>query len=162
MTTQASPAALPEVQVSTLEHLYHADVRITDVVEFGTPLQPVLSGEMQPPACGARFDVRVDGTVSGPKLKGAITAVDYVTVRADGRMELHIHGIVSTEDGAKIAIFIDGLGTPEPAAGRIRLHEDVKLHSSDARYQWVNTLAVWARGAVNLQAMEVEVDAYSV
>lgn len=151
-----------QVQVSTLEHLYHVHVRIMEVVEFGTPLQPVLSGEIPPPASGARFDVHVEGTLSGPKLRGKLAAVDYVTFRADGRMELDVHGVASTDDGANIAVFIAGLGTPDPAAGKIRLHEDIRLHCTDARYQWVNALPIWARGAVDLQTMEVHVDAYAV
>lgn len=150
-----------QVQASSLEHLYHVHARITEVVEFGTPLQPLLSGEIPPPASGARFDVHVEGTLSGPKLQGKLTAVDYVTIRADGRMELHIHGVASTDDGAKIAVFIDGLGTLVPAAGEIRLHEDVTLHCTDVRFKWVNTLAIWARGVVDLQTMEVHVDAYA-
>jgi len=49
----------------------------------------------------------VEGTVTGPKLKGTVKGVDYANVRADGRLQLHFHAEITTEDGKKIAFFAD-------------------------------------------------------
>src|SRR2546427_13249714 len=40
----------------------------------------------------------VEGTVTGPKLKGMVKGVDYANVRADGRLQLHVHAGITTED----------------------------------------------------------------
>src|SRR2546429_9978342 len=49
----------------------------------------------------------VEGTVTGPKLKGTVKGVDYANVRADGRLQLHFHAEITTEAGKKIAFFAD-------------------------------------------------------
>ena len=160
MSTQAPLTATPKLSTADLEQLYHAKLRITRVVEFGTSMQSVLTGEAAPPPCGARFDVHVEGPISGTRLNGQLTAVDYVQLRADGRMELHIHGVVTSAEGATIAAYIDGTGRVEAGGKAVHLHEDVSLHCSDPRYQWVNTLSAWGRGIVDLERMEVTVDTY--
>jgi Protein of unknown function (DUF3237) len=58
----------------------------------------LLSGAAAPPPQGARFDSYVEGTVTGPKLKGTVKGVDYANVRADGRLQLHVHAGITTED----------------------------------------------------------------
>jgi hypothetical protein len=69
----------------------------------------LLSGAAAPPAGGVRFDAHVEGTVTGPKLKGTIKGVDYIKLRADGRFQLHFQAEITTEDGKKIALYADTL-----------------------------------------------------
>jgi hypothetical protein len=40
--------------------------------------------------------------------------VDYVTVRADGRIDLDIKAEITTDDGEKIAFAASGVGIPQP------------------------------------------------
>jgi len=42
-----------------------------------------------------------EGSSSGPRLKGTLTDVDYLQMRADGRTDLHIHAEITNEDGEK-------------------------------------------------------------
>src|SRR4051812_13607892 len=49
--------------------IYEYRPQITQVVEYGASADAVLSGQA-PPAEGARFDVYLEGPVSGPKFKG--------------------------------------------------------------------------------------------
>ena len=85
------------------ELIYDHIVQIKQVTEYGVALDTLLSGAERPPAEGARFDLHVEGTANGPKLKGAVKGVDYINVRADGRLQLHFHAEITTEDGKKIA-----------------------------------------------------------
>jgi len=42
--------------------------------------------------------------------------VDYFYVRADGRIQLHFHAELTTEDDKKIAVSADGVVVPEPGS----------------------------------------------
>jgi hypothetical protein len=95
------------------EPIYDHILQIKQVTEYGVALDTLLSGAGRPPAEGARFDLHVEGTANGPKLKGAVKGVDYINVRADGRLQLHFHAEITTEDGKKIALFTDGVATSD-------------------------------------------------
>jgi len=101
------------------ELIFEHAVHVKQLTEYGVDLKMLLSGAAAPPTDGARFDIHVVGNVTGPKLKGTVKGVDYINVRADGRLQLHFHAEITTEDGKKIALFADGVVTPKRGiAGR--------------------------------------------
>jgi hypothetical protein len=102
--------------------LYDATLRIDEVIDFGYPLAALASGAPIPPS-GIRFDVNFSGTVRGPRLTGAVGGVDYLSVRADGRLELHLHARVRTEDGASPAFVGTGLAIARRDAGPLSLFD---------------------------------------
>jgi hypothetical protein len=83
-----------------------------------------------------------------------------VHVRADGRFQLHIHAEITTDDGAKISVFADGVGLPRENSPIADLRENVTLTTSSEAYSWVNHLQVWAKGTTDLEKQEVEVKSY--
>ena len=141
--------------------LYEYSVAITGVVHFGIELSAILSGESAIPTEGARFDVAIDGESVGPKLKGRVSGIDHLRVRADGRMDLHIHAVMETDDGARISIFADGVCKPEPGSPVAELRENVTLFTSDPRYAWVNPLQIWGVGTVDLAKQVVHIRGFS-
>ncbi len=126
--------------------LYEYTVKFTRITEYGVGLQSLMSGQVAPPREGARFDVAFEGQATGPKLKGSVTGVDYLHVRADGRFQLHIPAQITTDDGEHIALFADGVVLPREGRRIADLRENVSLSTSSKRYAWVNTLQVWATG----------------
>ena len=144
------------------EKLYEVAVQFTDVTEFGVSLEALLAGETPPPPEGARIDVYFEGTISGERINGAVKGVDYLCFRADGRAELHIHGTITTPDGANVSFFGDGLVIDDGSDGPLQLRESVDLFSSHSEYTWVNGLALWGVGTVDPVAGKVEVTVYSV
>ena len=143
------------------EMVYEYRPRITEVVEYGASADAVLSGQAPPPE-GARFDFYLEGPVAGPKLRGTFTGVDYICFRADGRGELHIHGAITTEDGKKIALEAGGVAIPEEGSSVFQLREHVSLISSHPELSWVNPIAVWARGVVDVSTGQVHLKGYAV
>ena len=143
------------------ELLYEYTVKFTDITEYGVSLESLIAGTVDPPREGASFDVAFEGTSRGPKLKGKVTGVDYLRVRADGRFELHIHARITAEDGQKIALFIDGTALPRKGSSIADLRENVTLSTSAKDYTWVNTLQVWGIGTVDLVEQVVQLKAYS-
>lgn len=142
------------------ELLYEYRVNVTGITEFGVSFADLLSGAVAPPPEGARFDVHFEGASSGPKLKGTAKGTDHLFIRADGRMDLHIHGVMTTHDGHSIALFADGVCVPNPGSPVAELRENVTLFTSSQEYAWVNTLQIWGVGTVDLAAQVVHIKGY--
>ena len=129
------------------EQLYDMTLHFTSNEDFGITMEAIRGGEPIPPA-GARFDVAVAGECTG-KLAGTVNAVDYIVMRADGLVQLHIHGSLETVDGARISVSAVGTSEPNESTGLNDIRENVVLHSTSPAYAWVNTISVWAKGTVN-------------
>lgn len=103
--------------VEVEELLYEVAVSFTQVTEYGVSLQAIVSGQSGPPPEGARFDIAFEGDITGQRLKGRVNGVNYLNIRADGRIQLHIHAEITAEDNEKIAFFADGVCVPNPEQG---------------------------------------------
>ena len=143
------------------EFIYEYTVAVTQVVEYGTPADAVLSGQTPPPAEGARLDIHFEGPINGPKVQGTVKGVDHLHVRADGRCQLHIHAEITTADGKKIALAADGVAIPEKGSPVFQLRENATLTTSHPEYSWVNTIQVWAPGTVDVSKGEIRVKGYA-
>jgi len=144
------------------EPLYEATLRFTKVTEYGLSLGAFLAGQAAPPPAGSRIDVAFEGSLSGPKIKGHMSGVDYLQIRADGQAKLHIHAEIATDDGEKIAFFGDGIVRPEENTGLLQLRENITLTSSSPAYAWVNLVVGWGQGTVNPATGEIRVKVYAV
>ncbi len=143
------------------ELLYEYTLKITGMTEYGVSLGSLMAGEVVPPPEGARFDVAFEGAASGPKLKGKVSGVDYLRLRADGRFELHIHAEITADNGLKIALQADGVALPRTGSSIADLRENVTLFTSSREYTWVNALQVWGIGTVDLAEQVIQVKGYS-
>ncbi len=105
--------------------LFDEQIQLTGITEFGTSWNELLSGKASLPPEGARFDIAFEGTLSGEKINGTIKGTDFLDVRADGRFQIHIHAVVTTDDGENIALREDGIFIPPEdgsATGGLRLN----------------------------------------
>jgi hypothetical protein len=143
------------------ELLYEYTLKVTGMTQYGVSFEALMAGKVAPPPEGARFDLAFEGASRGPKLKGKVTGVDYLRIRADGRFELHIHAEITADDGQKIALHADGVALPRTGSSIADLRENVTLFTSSKDYAWVNALQVWGIGTVDLAAQVVNVTAYS-
>jgi hypothetical protein len=145
--------------MDTNELLFEVSAHITGNTEFGASLQAIAAGKAAPPPEGARFDVMDEGTVDGPKLKGKLYVTDYANIRADGRIDLHVHGRIELADGGKVAVSGEGLAIPDPS-GIMQLRHAWTLRSNSPPHSWVNSTPVWASGTVNLATGEIRLKGY--
>jgi hypothetical protein len=148
-------------QIEVGELLYDYTLSITGMTEYGINLAELMSGKIAMPPEGARFDVYVEGAATGGKLSGTVRGVDYLRVRADGRMELDIHAEITTAGGEKISVKADGVCNPRKDSSISDLKENITLFSSYDNYTWVNTLQVWGIGTVDLATGQIQVKGYS-
>jgi hypothetical protein len=141
------------------ELLYEYTAHFTNIVEYGTPLAAVLSGQAPIPPAGARFDIAFAGDVQG-QLAGRLEAIDYLNVRADGRMDLDLRGTLTTPEGARIAFAAGGVCLPAPGSTEALLRENVRLSTAHADYAWLGTREIWAIGYADLAASRVFLRGY--
>lgn len=128
------------------EKIYEYEVAITGAVDFGVSLEALTAGQAPIPPQGARFDFSFEGTSTG-RLTGTLRGIDYFHMRADGRGELNIRGVIETHDGARIALLADGVSSPRPD-GTTDLFENVRLSTAAEAYGWVNARQIWAVGTL--------------
>jgi hypothetical protein len=142
------------------EPLYESTLQFTKVVEYGVSAEALFSGQMPPPAEGARFDVHFEGPVTGARVRGTATGVDYLHIRADGRVQLDVHAEITTEDGKRIALRADGVGIPQNGSPVFLLRENATLTSNHPEYAWLNPLQVWAPGTVDVSRGQIRLTGY--
>jgi hypothetical protein len=145
--------------METNELLFELTAHITGNIEFGASMDAIASGKGAPPPEGARFDLSSEGTVEGPQLNGKAVMIDYANVRADGRIDLHIHGRIELAGGGLVAIFAEGLATPDPT-GTMQLRHSWTLRSNSPKHAWVNSTLVWVSGTVNPATGEIRLKGY--
>lgn len=141
------------------EKIYEYDVEVTGMTDCGVTLPDILSGQRQVPPQGVRIDIAFEGRAKG-RLAGRVQGIDYVWIRADGRIDLEIRAIVETEDGHRIALSAGGVALPRASEPIADLCENARLLTAAESYAWVNTRQVWGVGTVNFAVGKVHIDAY--
>lgn len=141
------------------EKIYEYDLGMTEVTDYGLTMDDVLSGKTSVPMQGVRIDVAFEGRATG-RLAGHVRGIDYLLIRADGRVDLNIHATIESEDGHRIALAADGVLLPRPGEPIADLRENVKLITASQEYEWVNTRQVWGVGTVNFATGKINVEAY--
>jgi hypothetical protein len=127
------------------EPLFEITYDITSVEEFGSSFEALLQGKLEIPKEGFRANGFLQGVVSGSEIKGTAKGVDYLYVRADGRMQIDVKVTITTEEGKNISFAADGVGIPQQD-GTMKVAENVTLFSSHTEYSHLNNLQVWGLG----------------
>lgn len=101
----------------------------------------------------------MDGRGTG-RLAGRARGVDYVRMRADGRIELDLHVNVETEDGHRIALAGDGQAVPREGEPMLDIYANIRLTTAAKEYEWVNARQVWAVGTATMDTGKIHVEAF--
>jgi hypothetical protein len=139
--------------------LYEYTLRLGSPTEYGASLDAVVSGREAPPPAGLRVDLPFEGEASG-RVAGTIEGIDYLNIRADGRMELDLRATLTTPEGEKIALAADGVAVPRRDSATVDLRENVRLRSASPTWSWLNTLQIWAIGESDMARGEVSIRGY--
>lgn len=148
--------------LTSCELIYEAEIHFTHIVEYGISLADISSGKQAVPLAGARFDQTFEGVLLGPRLRGKVRGIDYLSVQADGLFRLHLHGCLTTEDGENIALSSEGISIHNPGVNKAQLRSAVTLFTNSAAYEWLNKLQLWAVGILDADRGEATIKAYSV
>lgn len=141
------------------EKIYEYDLDVSGITDYGVSLDAILSGKEKLPPQGVRIDVAFEGRAVG-RLAGRVRGIDYLRLRADGRIDLDIRAIIETADGYRIALSAGGVGVPRTAELIADLSENIILSTVAKDYAWVNTRQIWGSGTVNFATGKIHIDAY--
>jgi hypothetical protein len=141
------------------EKIYEFDLDLTGVTDFGVSMDEIIAGKKTVPLHGARFDLAVDGRTKG-RLAGRAYGVDYLRVRADGRMELDLHVTIETDDGHRIALSGDGQAAPRNGEPTLDIFANIRLSTATKEYSWVNERQIWSVGTASLEIRKLHVEAF--
>jgi hypothetical protein len=141
------------------EKIYEHELDLTGVTDYGLSMEDLLSGRGAIPLHGARLDLAVAGRSKG-RLAGRAHGVDYLRVRADGRMELDLHLTIETDDGQRIALCGDGQAAPRNGAPILDIFGNIRLSTASKKYAWVNERQIWSVGTASLATSKVHIEAF--
>ncbi len=140
------------IKSSTL--LFQEDVYLTEVTEYGFSWQDFAQQKKTIPPEGLKFDIYFEGKITGDIVQGTIKGVDYLTVRADGRLFLNLHATITTKEGVQINVTESGINHQ----GKLRLSMD--FHTNNSQYAWMNHKHVWGIGTVDFATGAVKIQGY--
>ncbi len=150
---------MTQIKAMRGEEIYHQELDLTGVTDFGFSLEDLLAGRKPIPLQGARFDLAVNGRSNG-RLAGRAHGFDFLRVRADGRMELDLHLIVDTDDGQRVALSGDGQAAPREGEPILDIFGNIRLHAASKEYAWVNERQIWSVGTATLNPGKINVKAF--
>jgi uncharacterized protein (TIGR02246 family) len=139
--------------------VYEYDLDLTGTTDYGIAMDDIMSGKVKVPPQGARFDVSFVGPVKG-KVNGQIKGIDYLQMRADGRLDLDFKASIETTDGQRIGVTGGGVASPRQGEPIADLAENVRLITASPAYSWVNNKQVWGIGEVNTATKKVHIEGY--
>ena len=124
--------------------IFKAAYKVTGLTEFGASFEELSQGKLVIPPEGFRVNIGFAGEITGD-VEGTAEGIDYVYARSDGRMELNVRAVITTNDGKNISFEADGVSLNQPD-GSFKFVENVKLFSSHPEYAYLNTIQVWGFG----------------
>lgn len=103
---------------------------------------------------GGQIYATLEGSINGDRLAGDIHLTNLGTMRTDNvNMPAH-RGVLSTHDGAKVFVTIDGMAlTRASNEGRL-VAAGVTFRTGDERYAWTNTIYAVAEGVLDTLATD--------
>lgn len=135
-----------------LEHLFDIEMKYV-----GEPVWLELYGGKDLEGFG-----EIEGTVTGPKPSGALRWANHARRREDGVWCPDLHGVVTTEDGTKVLINMEGYNVVEKVPSvRSAITAVCTFGSADARYRWLNAVIAIVEGVRDQQANRVRLKAYA-
>ena len=141
------------------EKIYEFEFNLTGVTDYGVTMEDILSRKETVPLHGARFDLVVEGRGKG-RISGQARGVDYLRMRADGRIDLDLHVTIETDDGHRIALSGDGQAAPRSCEAVLDIFANIRLSTASKEYAWVNAQQIWSVGTASLTTGKIYAEAY--
>lgn len=117
--------------------VYELEAQITGGEGFGVNPNDVIAGKVAIPKNGLRMNLNFQGTTKG-QLNGNLEGIDYLTVQPNGNLQIDAMGVITTNDGQKVALNIDGLTIPSGQQGVSNVFESGTLTSNSPIYSQFN------------------------
>lgn len=110
---------------------------------------------------GMRINTPFVGEVSGPTIKGKIDGTDYLLLRSDSVGILHIHAILTTDEGELISVQASGISTAAPD-GRNVIKEVITYQTGSEKLAWLNCTQGFADGFVDMATNKLDASIFKL
>lgn len=116
--------------------VYEGISTVNNTIDFGIDVPSIFAGN-QVPADGARVDFEFEGTTTG-ELNGQLKGIDFSTILPDGTIIVDVRGTIVTQDGASVALDVEGLSIPSTTSGISNFFETATLNSYSDSLSYLN------------------------
>jgi sugar lactone lactonase YvrE len=101
------------------------------------------------------------GSVSGERIRGSVVWSNHPHRRSDARMLPDVHGLVVTDDGARIVFELHGRTVFNDDRSRGGQTLVGAFESDDDRYTWLNDVVCIAEGTILPDPNRIEIHVYA-
>ena len=133
---------------------------MTITAKVDTPAPQVIAGPT-----GTRVVVSVsEGTFTGDRLAGLVAegaGGDFAVFRPDGTLRLDVRLVLVTDDGVRIYVTYNGVGTPDGSGG-LTLRTAPTFEAPDGPYAWLNNVQAVSIGQSDPAAGRLSYEVYEV
>jgi hypothetical protein len=102
------------------------------------------------------------GRVSGERVTGAVRWSNHPRRREDGVLMPDAHGVIETDDGARIVFHLGGYSTAiEGSSTKRAIVSPAGFATDDDRYRWLNDVVALGEGTIDFQTVRVRMRYYA-
>jgi hypothetical protein len=98
---------------------------------------------------GGQLYGSLEGTLVGEKLRGNLQMTNFAPKRSDDVNLPTVRGLLTTDDGAKVWMTMDGIALARPADGARMVTAAITFRTGDPRYTWLNTVFAVTEGILD-------------
>jgi hypothetical protein len=94
----------------------------------------------------------LEGSLAGERLRGALRVTNLAPKRSDDVNLPTVRGLLTTDDGAKVWVAMDGMALARPTDGVRVVTAAITFRTGDPRYAWLNTVFAVTEGVLDTVA----------
>lgn len=98
---------------------------------------------------GGQLYGMMEGSLVGDRLSGTLRLTNLASRRPDNVNLPTLRGVLTTEDGARVWVELDGLATLRPEDSARVFITTCRFRTGDERYGWMNTLFAVLEGVLD-------------
>lgn len=102
------------------------------------------------------------GRVFGDRLSGSVRWSNHPHRREDGVLVPDAHGVIETDDGARILFHLGGYSHPIEGSPKLRgIVSPGTFASDDERYRWLNDVIAIGEGLIDFETLRLRLRYYA-
>lgn len=101
------------------------------------------------------------GRVTGERLAGSVRWSNHPHRREDGVLVPDAHGVIETDDGARVLFHLGGRSRPIEGSPTLRaIVSPATFEAEDDRYRWLNDVIAVGEGVIDFETLRLRMRYY--